>query len=143
MFKDQMAWASNMHNAPFVDKHGVKWACSEIYYQAHKFPVGSETYTRIAKMTNPYQAKTAGKSVGMREDWDNIKVNVMKWALWYKFSQNEDLKAKLLNCPDDMLVEENYWHDNFWGACNCPRCKGVQKHNTLGELLKQLKTKLV
>lgn len=27
----------------------------------------------------------------------------------------------LLSVNED-IVENNTWHDNFWGVCTCPRC---------------------
>jgi predicted NAD-dependent protein-ADP-ribosyltransferase YbiA (DUF1768 family) len=46
-----------------------------------------------------------------------------------KFIQNEDLRKLLLDTGTSELIEDNNWHDTFWGVCN-----GVGA-NKLGEIL--------
>ena len=47
-----------------------------------------------------------------------------------------ELRTKLLATGNRVLVEGNYWHDNFWGECTCEKCKATQKaENWLGKLL--------
>ena len=60
----------------------------------------------------------------------------MKELLMAKFSQNEDLKKKLLDTGDATLIEGNTWGDKYWGVC-----KGVGK-NRLGELLMEVREEL-
>ena len=52
----------------------------------------------------------------------------MRDLIHQKFS-NENLKIKLLNTKDAILIEENYWGDYFWGKVNG---KGL---NWLGKIL--------
>lgn len=47
-----------------------------------------------------------------------MKDRIMYNVVYTKFSQNEDLKTKLLQTEDEYLVEGNTWNDNYWGRCN-------------------------
>lgn len=58
----------------------------------------------------------------------------MRQLLMQKFA-DVNLRVKLLATEDEELVEGNYWHDNFWGNCSCPKCKDIQGKNVLGTLL--------
>ena len=54
------------------------------------------------------------KTVKMRTDWDTVKNDVMKQALVSKFTQNPQLKIKLLNTGDATLHEYTN-RDPYWG----------------------------
>lgn len=49
-----------------------------------------------------------------REDWDNVKVDVMRGLLWAKVRQHEYVHHKLLETGDRELIEDS-WRDDFWG----------------------------
>lgn len=88
------------------------------------------------------EAKRMGRSVELREDWEQIKVSVMRDLLRVKFMDSPDLQTQLLNTGDARLIEGNRWHDNFWGDCNCDRCAGKPGENMLGQLLMDLRDSL-
>jgi len=74
------------------------------------------------------EAKRLGQAVDLRDDWEQIKVPVMKYFLDLKFSK-PDLCTKLIATGDQELIEGNTWNDTFWGVC-----QGKGK-NMLGKLL--------
>lgn len=49
-----------------------------------------------------------------REDWDDIKVDVMRDILRAKAKEHEYVHRKLLQTGDRELIE-NSWRDSFWG----------------------------
>lgn len=53
-----------------------------------------------------------------------------------KFTQNEDLKEKLLATGNDILEEGNTWGDRVWGTVN-----GVGE-NRLGKILMRVREEL-
>ena len=59
----------------------------------------------------------------------------MKWVIGLKFTQNQEIKEKLLATGNSILIEGNYWHDNFWGNCLCSKCKYIKGRNNLGKIL--------
>src|ERR1700744_531327 len=59
---------------------------------------------KIADMFNPGDAKAAGRKVIMREDWQDIKIGVMRDCLRLKFAPDSDLAVKLLATDDAELI---------------------------------------
>lgn len=74
-----------------------------------------------------------GRSVHIRPDWEEIKVQTMLDLLKCKF-QDPELKQKLLDTGDEELVEYNTWGDNFWG-----RTMEGFGLNMLGKLLMEVR----
>ncbi len=69
----------------------------------------------------------------LRSDWDVYRIEVMRKAVYEKFTQNEDLKEKLLATGDRELIEHTK-NDNFWGDGG----NGTGK-NMLGTILKEVR----
>lgn len=92
---------------------GKKYATVEHAFQALKTLVEEErTIVRNAK--SPGLAKKLGKSVSMRNDWNNIKFDVMRSLIRLKF-ENPFLREMLLATGDSILEEGNLWKDKTWG----------------------------
>lgn len=66
----------------------------------------------------------------------------MNDLLWQKFNQ-EPFKTKLLQTGSETIIEGNWWHDNFWGICQCKKCEYIEGENNLGFLLMHIRTELV
>ena len=92
--------------------------------------------------TTPGQAKRKGDLVTLRDDWEDVRLDIMYEILKAKFTQNWDLRQKLVNTGDALLIEGNTWCDNFWGQCTCEKCQKKEKLNVLGKLLMRLRTEL-
>lgn len=129
-FKDEYSFLSNFHPATFVWNH-IFWHNSEAAYQAAK-SLDRAVWLTFANMTNPGEAKRAGKLIQMRPDWVNVKVEIMRDIVFQKFSQNPDLRLQLLATGDARLEEGNLWKDVFWGVC--PPGSGIGQ-NHLGDIL--------
>jgi ribA/ribD-fused uncharacterized protein len=132
-FKDEYAFLSNMFPASFLE-NGVTFSCTESYYMGHKSGL-AEDLVRFAGL-NGYEAKKLGKTVVLQDDWDTKKLGIMKQALILKFSQNPDLRDKLLATEDAYLEETNFWKDFFWGVYDG---KG---ENFLGKLLMEVREEI-
>ena len=128
MFVGQYAFLSNFYP---VDRSGIT---VEHVFQARKATT-EEDYHWIIQSVTPGQAKRRGGRIGLREDWENVKEDVMKDALLWKFRQRPFLD-KLLATGESRLVEGNYWGDTYWGVS---KSRG---QNRLGELLMQVREEL-
>lgn len=114
----------------------------------HKFQA-AKTLNPIEKLeimeaSTPGKAKRLGKKVELRPNWDEaIKVLVM-WTLLEKKFSAPMLQEWLLATGEEVLLEGNNWHDNFWGDCGCDRIKCLETpgHNILGVMLMGLRKKL-
>jgi len=96
----------------------------------------------IRTASTPGVTKRLGKRVKLREDWEEIKGDVMFELLVRKFSDDHpELQKQLLATGDDQLVEGNTWHDNYFGVCTCVACGSVGK-NMLGKSLMEVRKEL-
>ena len=95
----------------------------------------------ILQTRTPVDARRMGRLVNLRGDWEDVKVGIMKKVVAAKFS-DQYLKIKLKATGDEQLIEDNYWHDNFWGDCNCQKCFNTPGENHLGRILMEVRNVL-
>ena len=137
-FEGDYAFLSNFYFC-VIKFDGKDWPTSEHLFQALKTR-DKDQQEKIRNCITPGQAKKLGRIVDLREDWDSIKDNVMRLVLRMKFNQNPFLKTKLLETGNEILIEKNYWHDNYWGVCCCDKCSLKKlRQNILGFLLMSLR----
>lgn len=141
-FEEKYRFLSNYFPCEVIYE-GITYPTTEHAYQAAK-TLNIEHRQKIAEMPTPGKAKRAGQIVEIREDWNDVKCDVMREILWLKFEQDE-FKHKLLDTGDSELVEGNTWHDNIWGVCSCGNCplhKAGPGTNWLGNLLMEIRHEL-
>lgn len=141
-FQGKYRWLSNFYLCR-VEFEGDTYASAEHAYQAAKLKDRARRSVVMANRTttlsqSPQHVKQWGKRVPIREDWEDVKLQVMKDILTSKFLDNT-LRAQLLSTGSVELVEGNWWHDNFWGSCRCRKC-GDHGLNHLGKLLMQIRS---
>ena len=99
----------------------------------HAFQAAKTTYEDLANMISraptPQAAKTLGRKVPLRSDWEQVKDQVMLDCLRAKFACNPELAADLDRTGDAWLEEGNTWGDRYWGTVN------GEGANMLGRLL--------
>ena len=133
-FRKEYAFLSNMYPCP-VTVGGMQFKCAEAAFQSAKLPKGSD-YSAFINADGP-TARRIGRSVKLRPRWDTIRLKAMKMVVEAKFSQNEGLRAKLMQTFDDYLVEGNEWGDKFWGEVD------GEGENRLGLMLMEYRNKLL
>ena len=122
-----------------ISKDGIQfWSVENAYMAAKTHDIGAKM--RIAQMS-PGQAKKFGRELQLRPDWEEVKVEIMRELLREKFSQPL-FKVLLLSSGDEELVEGNWWHDQFWGNCECDKHKHIPGQNTLGKLLMEIREEI-
>lgn len=92
---------------------------------------------------NPAEAKKLGRQVKLRGDWEVVKLAILSELVRLKFMENPELMAMLLNTGEALLIEDNSWHDNFYGNCTCGRCGSIPGDNHLGLVLMTLRDALL
>jgi ribA/ribD-fused uncharacterized protein len=139
VFKGDYEFLSNFFKLRIPIQHdGVSYPTVEHFYQAMK-SLSPEKRRTIACIPYAGAAKKYGRSIYLRTDWESIKIPIMRLGLTLKFAGNPELKVQLLNTLTYILVEGNYWHDNIWGNCLCPKCANTQGQNLLGYLLMEIR----
>lgn len=135
LFKGKYEFLSNFYPC-VISLDGITYPSTEHAYQAMKSG-DSDISLVISKLDYPGQAKKYGQQLVPQKNWDEVKVASMKMLLNLKFNDYE-LATKLVDVEED-LVENNWWHDNFWGHCLCEACVDIEKQNNLGKLLAGIK----
>lgn len=111
-FRGKYFFLSNFYSC-MVEYEGKRYQSAEAAFQAAK--TLDEHERSLFTELSPSQAKQRGRRIPLRDDWEDIKVQVMRDVCFAKFSQNESLKQRLLDTGDAMLEEGNNWGDTFWG----------------------------
>src|SRR5262245_4343955 len=103
---------------------GHAYQSVEHAYQAQK-SLDPAIQKQVRDCATPATAKKLARQVPLRPDWDVVKDSIMLTLLREKFSQEPE-RSILLATGEALLVEGNYWHDNYWGDCTCgrPACQG-------------------
>lgn len=129
-FSNEYHFLSNFSESPVLYE-GVLYPTVEHAYQAAK-SLDSDFRFRVSINKSPATAKKMGRGVRLRPDWEDIKVDVMRYLLQRKFN-HDDLREQLLETEDAELIEGNWWGDKFWGVCN------GEGQNMLGKLLMEIR----
>jgi ribA/ribD-fused uncharacterized protein len=137
-FDGDKAFLSNFYLSTIAFEGDVYPTVEHAFQAAKTSDVGERASVRDAGA--PGQAKRRGRKVTLRADWEEVKNDIMLGILRIKF-RDPGLRALLLATGDAELVEGNWWHDRYWGQCDCARCKG-QGRNILGNLLMQVRSEL-
>lgn len=133
---DEYGCFSNFSHHGF-ELAGKWWMTSEHYFQAQKYS-GTEYEEVIRLLDNPMKAAEMGRNrnLPLRRDWEQVKDNVMRKAVFAKFSQNDGLKTLLLNTGLECIIEKTT-NDYYWGCGT----DGSGK-NMLGIILMETREKL-
>jgi ribA/ribD-fused uncharacterized protein len=107
-------------------------------YQAAK-ATNKEDYLKVFQAPTPGKSKRLGRKIQCREDWQEIKVEVMSSLVRYKFLSDPKLMKALRDTGDARIVKGNHWHDNFWGDCSCDECENIKGENHLGLILMKIR----
>jgi len=157
-FKNEKRYLSNMFltpvefkNDPVIEKYCVGfepdnkiYPSTEHIYQMMKSD--NPSWKELIKNTDdPHKTKTLVRKhfkkgllfetenyFSLRSDWDDIKYNLMFVLVYLKFSQNEELKQKLISL-EGYIEEKNCWNDTYWGTVD-----GVGQNN-LGKILMEVR----
>lgn len=112
-FRGEYRWLSNFWMVE-VEYEGIVYSSTEHAYQATK-TLDKDIRKKISRMEKPGESKKFGKTLTLREDWEDVRLQVMLDLTRLKF-QDPELQEKLLATGDQPLVEGNEHGDSFWGV---------------------------
>jgi N-glycosidase YbiA len=129
-------WGLSNFSPPSFTLDGEYWPTVEHYFQAQKF-IGPEGRDRIRRALSPKDARLFGQSrkLSIRNDWDEIREEIMLTALRMKF-QAVGARELLLSSGERMLIESSPF-DYFGGAG-----QNGTGQNKLGYLLMKVRSEL-
>lgn len=131
-FQGEYRWLSNFWPCD-VQYDGNTYKSTENAYQAAK--CSEPTLRAIFMNCTPGEAKRAGRTMPLRQDWEQVKLSIMEDLLRQKFSQPE-FRQKLKATGSLEIIEGNKWNDTFWGVC-----KGIGQ-NHLGKIIMKIRSEL-
>jgi ribA/ribD-fused uncharacterized protein len=129
-FRKEYYYLSNFYSADIIFDE-IKYLNNEAAFQAQKTLNLNER--EQFSLLSPNLAKSKGRKVKLRIDWENVKDDLMYQICKCKFEQNVKLKELLLSTKNSILEEGNDWNDTYWGICN-----GIGQ-NKLGKILMQIR----
>ena len=120
-----------------VDLDDRWWPTVEHYFQAQKF-AGLPFEEAVRTAETPMRAAQLGRdrTKPLRQDWEEVKDEVMLRALQRKFALHQLPRTLLLRTGNEEIVE-NSPTDSYWGCGS-----DGQGMNMLGKLLVKVRSQL-
>ena len=132
-FKGEYFFLSNFYPTK-IKYNGIQYLNNEAAFQAQKCTT-MEDRIKFSYL-NPSDAKRLGRRIILRNDWESVKISIMREIVFEKFKQNPHLTEKLLDTGNIYLEEGNNWGDRIWGTVN-----GVGR-NELGKILMEVRKEI-
>lgn len=135
-------WFSNMipFDKPLIYQN-IKFYSVENFYQAMKIDKKYFNERKYIASLSPHQSKIEIRKNKYKEkynkNFNNIKLDVMEYALKYKFKQKPFFDI-LKRTEKEMIIEWNNWIDKFWGVY----VKDNKGQNNLGKLLMKIRKEI-
>jgi ribA/ribD-fused uncharacterized protein len=131
----QHNWISNF----YVESDGLS---VEHWFQAEKHRGHPFRQNIILNAATPGKAKRLGRRWKLTEEelaaWNERKLYVMLELVRAKIAGSIELRQKLIE-TEGPIIEENNWHDNYWGDCVCPKCRHKSGDNYLGRIYEMVR----
>lgn len=115
------------------------WPTSEHYFQAQKFVLTAPEYAEQIRLEpSPMKAANMGRSwkVPLRADWEEVKDDVMRKAVYTKVKTHADVRDTLISTHQQVIIEQTT-KDMYWGC----GLDGTGK-NMLGKILMEIRSQL-
>lgn len=114
----------------------LTYLTAEHAFAAAKAQTGKEHYW-IRCASSPGEAKSFGRSTPIRDDWEEVKLDIMWTVLQAKHDQHPAFRELLASTGTRRIFEGNTWGDEVWGVVQygstwCGR-------NALGQMLMELR----
>lgn len=134
-FRDTYDFLSNFYPVK-IEYSGLTYQNAEAVFQAQKCLSDEERAEFCELPANT--AKRVGRQVKLRDDWEDVKIQLMEEIVRAKFAQNSELAKKLISTDDIPLIEGNTWGDKFWGV----DIRTGQGENNLGKILMKIRAEI-
>jgi len=128
VFMGTFRFMSNMHTC-IITLRNRNYQSVEHFYQACK-ATNKADFELVANAKDPYEAKRLGRKIKCRNDWNDVKDDVMQAGIDAKFIIGTKLAQKLIDTYPYILEEGNGCGDRYWGVDYAGR-----GYNKLGKML--------
>ncbi|KAI5193530.1 DUF1768-domain-containing protein [Aureobasidium subglaciale] len=119
-YEELHGYLSQWYISPFSDPSTNQiYNCAEQYMMHHKALFRNDETTAASILATPYpkDQKALGRCIANWDDeaWDGVKEKVVEQGSYLKYSQNKELRDKLLMTGERELVEASA-SDRIWGV---------------------------
>lgn len=111
-FRGEHAWLSNYADVKIKVKDDTFRSVENAYFSLKS---KDKEWKKFCVENTAQEVKKEGRKLLVRDNWDDIKLKVMKFCLDQKFRQ-EPFRTKLIETGDQNIVEGTYWKDTYWGV---------------------------
>lgn len=132
-FKGEYFYLSNFYRSPLTYL-GYRCSTAEHAFQLAKATTWAEQ-NRVVQAVTARDAKSVGRRILLRPDWEEVKLRVMREVVTLKFATDPIARVYLVGTGDAKLIEGNRWGDTFWGK----DIKTGVGENYLGRILMQVR----
>ena len=148
-FSGDLEFCSNMSrysiifdesNDPKFPADGLTYPSSENLYHALKC-IHIEDRIKFTTCSPFESKKLSRKMMGIRHDWDEVKVDAMKLEIDLKFRKTDI--ARMLRNLEGPIEELNNWGDKFWGKCMNHKTGKYEGQDNLGIILTNKRNELL
>jgi len=113
-FRGPYSFLSNFYFAD-VTYNGYTYKSSEYAFQAAKTTNQADHDYIVSATTKELKRRAHEIKDRWRPDWHSVKITIMAEIVYHKFNQNPHLYAQLKATNGAILIEGNWWRDDFWG----------------------------
>lgn len=135
-FQGNYRWLSNFQPCA-IELDGITYCSVEHAYMSAKSDEADWKLFCSSKTISAGEVKKASRKIKLVDNWDIIKIDIMRKCLQQKFNQ-EPYKTWLIFTGTEELQEGNRWNDKFWGIC----LKTGERQNMLGKLIMEIRKEL-
>lgn len=135
-FNDGYEWLSNFYPCSVIFR-GKQYAAVEYAYMSAKSDDAAWKKRCLEATDRPGKIKKMSRQLELVENWEAIRLEVMRECLVSKFSQ-EPYRTWLLETGDAFIREGNNWGDTFWGVDQ----DTGEGENHLGKLIMEIREAL-
>jgi len=135
-FQGDYRWLSNFAPVKIIFEGHEYSSVEHAYMSAKSDDISWKEFCAISSNT-PGMVKKASKTIKLKSNWENLKLQVMENCVRQKFLQ-EPYKTKLIETGDKYIQEGNMWGDKFYGIC----LKTNQGKNHLGKIIMIIRDEL-
>ena len=133
---------SNMAGGFPIVVHGIEIRTSEALFQMCRFPHMPDLQVKIQSAKSPLVAKWVSRPFinESRPDWDEVKIEIMRWCLQVKLAHNFLKFGEILESTGSKPIVEDSKKNDYWGALRYKEDKILLLgSNVLGQLLVELR----
>lgn len=133
---------SNMADGYSVRVNGIAFQSPEALFQAFKFPDNPTMQRRLARAPDgDYARQTGNNAPNVRADWDEVKLDAMRYACAAKLLCYPEFGKVLLKTGERPIVEMNF-RDGWWCAVPDLEKRVMIGRNATGKVLEQLREEI-